>query len=501
MAKVFSTISKLKKIRESRCRQERSLYPLIFQDDLYGIAYNCFMGESDHRKNKIFGSDNEFNFLTLKRLMRKSRRSNLSWVVSDESVDESQIIREIIIIVFNLIFSFKSETFMEKTNEWNSYQSIHSVFPFMEDRTRSSNSCLDVIIPYSFHPEKSIRIFRRRISDISSIHSPRLFFHRNENLILSDPYTISRRNQFHCFLWNFHTHEFECSLIYIWKQIYQFQSTLFWFYLDRTNLAHKIECISKQLNFRIIENIAKENHSIHYVRYQNNSVITTDENTKLLIGNWKVFLIIFWEKYFRSWFEPYRVSVKNLSKNSLSVLGYILRTKNRSVIIGIQLVNHSIGTDLVTKEFCGIIPLVPSIGLLAREKFCDTSGRPICRLSWTTLADNEIFERFDKITRSISHYYGGCPERKGLYQLQYIFRFSCAKTSACKHKSTIRTVWKKYGSNFVASSISLKKTESILPNSWRINPHGKNFWYLGITQINYLANLLHRLRNVQSSKK
>nr|AAT68872.1 maturase [Porella baueri]AAT68873.1 maturase [Porella cordaeana] len=497
--KAFSTIRELEDIRESSFWEQRFLYPLLFQDDLYGVAHNRFIYESRYRKNKNYGLDNEFNFLTLKRLIRKSRQSNFSWIVSNQFIKKFQVVQEILIIIFDFIIPPRPKSFIEKSNEWNSYQSLHSIFPFMEDHIYNSNIGLDITIPYSFHPEILIRIFRRYILDISFLHLLRLLLHQNEIVIISNPYFDLRKNQFYNLLWNFHIHKFEYSLISIWKQFYNFQSNSFWFFLNQTNLIQKIQYISEQSNFVTMEKIIGKNCSIQYARYRNNLIITTNGNITQLIKNWNTFFIFFWEKYFHFWFEPYRVFVKDLSKKPICFLGYIFRTESKSTIIQIQLVNDSINVNSITKEFCGIIPIVPLIILLARERFCDTSGRPICKLSWTTLADNEIFKQFDQITKNIFRYYSGCIKKKGLYQLQYILRFSCAKTLACKHKSTIRTVWKRYGSNFVTNSLSLKKKEWLFSNSWRIKYHVKKIWYLDIIRINYLANLLQRLKKVQDS--
>nr|YP_007026130.1 maturase K [Apopellia endiviifolia]AFU88840.1 maturase K [Apopellia endiviifolia]WIA67723.1 maturase K [Apopellia endiviifolia]WKW94932.1 maturase K [Apopellia endiviifolia] len=493
IAKVFSTIKKLKKIRINSCCQQHFVYPLLFQDDIYGIAYNRFINESNYRKKSFFGLNNEFNFLKLKRLTRFFRQSSFSWLFYDESIDKLKAVQEIVIIILNFILSTQSETLMGNKNEWNSYKSIHSIFSFMEDRIRNSNSCLNITIPYTFHPENLIRIFRRRINDISFLHFLRLLLHQNDNLI-TNPHTIyySGKNQFYCFLWNWHLHEFEYSLIYVWKEFYEFQCISSWFFFDRTNFVQKIGCISKKKKSIENDKIFERNYSIHYVRYQNNFIITISGSVESLKKNWKNFLIIFWQKYFHLWFEPYRVSAINLYRNPLFFLGYILRIRNNFLIIQTQLVNHLINTNLVTKEFFGTIPIVPMIGLLARDNFCDTRGHPTCKLSWTTLADNEIFERFDQITRSIACYYGGCLEKKSLYQLQYILRFSCAKTLACKHKGTIRTAWQKYGSNLVANYASSK--------SCQINLHRKKIWYLNIIQINFLVTLLHKLRNVRFPK-
>jgi hypothetical protein len=102
------------------------------------------------------------------------------------------------------------------------------------------------------------------------------------------------------------------------------------------------------------------------------------------------------------------------------------------------------GTSLINKELCSITPILSLIGLLAREGFCDALGHPIGNLAWSTLTDEGIFNRFNQIWRNLFYYYSGCQNRKNLYHVQYILRFSCAKTLACKHKNMIRSVWKKY---------------------------------------------------------
>jgi hypothetical protein len=496
IAKV-STTRELEKIKKNNLWKQRFLYPILFQEDFYGIAYNRFITDARYRKCNIYASNNELNFLILKRLIHGSRQSNYSWIRSDKFINKFQVIQEILIIIFYFILNLGSESLIEKINQWNSNQSIHSIFSFMEENIYKSTSCLDFTIPYSFHPEILIRIFRQDISDTSFLHFLRLLLHKNENRIIVAPQFFLRKNQFYNLLWNSKLQKFEYCLIHIWKQIYKFQSTFSWCFLNQTNSVQKIGYISsEQSDFVPRNKIMQKNLSIHYARYHNNSVISTDRRNTLFCKNWNLFFIIFWEKYFHLWFEPYRISIKDLSKNNLCFLGYLFRIRNKSNLMQIQLVNDLIDTNLVTKEFCSIIPIVPLIKLLAKEKFCDTNGRPVCRVSWTTLTDHEIFRRFDQLMKNIFCYYSGCVGKKGLYQLQYILRFSCAKTLACKHKSTIRTVWKKYGSNFVTNSVFLEKQYN---NSWHL--YEKKFWYLNIIQINYFAHLSQKLKNVRDSRR
>nr|YP_009522525.1 maturase K [Dumortiera hirsuta]AXQ02618.1 maturase K [Dumortiera hirsuta] len=366
----------------------------------------------------------------------------------------------------------------------------------MEHRIDNSTSFLDITIPYFFHPEILIRIFSRHIKDISFLHFLRILLHKNKSLNVFNIETFlnSKKNQFFCFLWNFYIYEFEYLLNNIWEKFYKFESVVLWNFIDETNSIKKINHILKISKKLIEKNILKKISSIHYIRYQNNLIITLNDNNIFILENWKDFFLLFWQKYFNVWFKPSRILVKNLSKNSFFFLGYLFRIRNPVFIIQIQLKNYFTNVNLIQKEFYSIIPIVPLIRILTKEKFCDVLGRPLCKLSWTTLPDNEIFERFYQIIKNIFSYYSGCFNKKSLYQLQYIFRFSCAKTLACKHKSTIRTVWKKYGSNFLTNSIFLKKTKLISLNFWQTNPYKRNFWYLNIIQVNYLANLLQKLK-------
>nr|QYB18494.1 maturase K [Conocephalum salebrosum]QYB18582.1 maturase K [Conocephalum salebrosum] len=367
----------------------------------------------------------------------------------------------------------------------------------MEHKIDNSTSFLDIKIPYFFHPEILIRIFRRHIKDIPFLHFLRLFFHKYKNRYIIyniNTFLNSKKNNFFYFLWNFYIYEFEYLLYDIWENFYKFESVIFWSFIDETNSIKKIKHILKTTKKSIEKNVVKKINSIHYIRYQNNLIIILNNKNIQFSKNWKDFFLLFLQKYFHVWVKPSRILIKNLLKNSFFFLGYMFRLRSQVYIIQIQIINYFTNVHFFKNEFCSIIPIIPLIRFLTKEKFCDILGRPLCKLSWTTLPDNEIFERFDQIIKNIFSYYSGCFNQKGLYQLQYIFRFSCAKTLACKHKSTIRTVWKKYGSNLLINSFFFKKTKLISLKFWQTIPYKKNFWYLNIIQVNYLAHFLQKLK-------
>nr|YP_009922655.1 maturase K [Wiesnerella denudata]QNA49820.1 maturase K [Wiesnerella denudata] len=488
MVKVLSTIEKKKS-----CPTKQFIYIFFFQENLYGIAYNQFITKTNY-KNFFVGLKINFNFLKIKRLIQKLRQFDLLFIFSKKNNVAN--IKEVIVIIFDFLFLLQSKKALKK--KMNTYQSIHSIFSFMEHRIDNSTNFLDITIPYFFHPEILIRIFRRHIKDIPFLHFLRILLHKNQffNILNIETFFHLKKNHFFSFLWNFFIYEFEYLLNNIWEKFYKFESVVFFHFIDETNSIKKINHILKTAKKSIENNIVKVKKisSIHYIRYQNNFIITLNDKNILILENWKDFFLLFWQKYFNIWFKPSRIFITNLSKNSFFFLGYRFRLRNQVFIIQIQIRNYFTNINLIKLEFCNIIPIIPLIRFLTKEKFCDVLGHPLCKLSWTTLPDNEIFERFDQIIKNIFSYYSGCFNKKGLYQLQYIFRFSCAKTLACKHKSTIRTVWKKYGSNFLRSSIFFKKTKLISLNFWQINPYKKNFWYFNIIQVNYLAHLLQKLK-------
>ncbi|WP_425268115.1 group II intron reverse transcriptase/maturase [Enterobacter hormaechei] len=49
--------------------------------------------------------------------------------------------------------------------------------------------------------------------------------------------------------------------------------------------------------------------------------------------------------------------------------------------------------DLITNELNSTAPIKSILFSLAKEKFCDISGWPISKLSWTSLSDDDILDR------------------------------------------------------------------------------------------------------------
>ena len=76
IAEILHEIEKLDKNKNKLVWQQRFLYPLFFQDDLYAIAYNYSLNKMKLKKIENSNLGECFSFLTLKRLINRMRLEN-----------------------------------------------------------------------------------------------------------------------------------------------------------------------------------------------------------------------------------------------------------------------------------------------------------------------------------------------------------------------------------------------------------------------------------------
>nr|AAF69190.1 maturase [Cathaya argyrophylla]ULF03461.1 maturase K [Cathaya argyrophylla]ULF47395.1 maturase K [Cathaya argyrophylla]ULF47465.1 maturase K [Cathaya argyrophylla]ULF47488.1 maturase K [Cathaya argyrophylla] len=498
--------------KEDSSWQQCFLYPLFFQEDLYAISHDHYLdGLSSPEPREHFSSNDQFSFLTIKRLIGQIRQQNHSIFLfvncdSNPLVDRnkssySESVLEGLTLVLEVPFSIRPKYSVEGMNEWKSFRSIHSIFPFLEEKFPHSNYISDTRIPYSIHPEILVRTFRRWILDASSLHLLRsvLYEYRNNNLQRSIIVVPRVNTRFFLFLWNHYVYECESILVPLLKRSSHSRSLSHGSFPQRTLFNRKIKNIflfSRRNSLKSIWSLKDPN--IHYVRYGERFIIAI-KGTHLLVKKWRYHLSIFLQCYFHLWSEPYRVCSHQLSKNCSSSLGYFLKVQIKPLLVRTKMLDELFIADLITDEFDPIVPIVPIIGLLAREKFCDISGRPISKLSWTSLTDDDILDRFDRIWINIFHYYSGSFGRDGLYRIKYILSLSCAKTLACKHKSTIRVVRKELGPELFKKSCS-KEREFDYPlfsSKAAARLQRERIWHSDIPQINPLANSWQKIQDLK----
>nr|CBL95206.1 maturase K [Limeum subnudum] len=490
-----------------RSWQHTFFYPLIFQEYIYAFAYDHGLKKSILLQN---AGDKKYSLLIVKRLItRMYQQNHLILSVNDSYQNEffghkkhfdSEVISEGFAVIVEIPFSLLliSSLGGKEIVKSHNLRSIHSIFPFLENKFLHLNYVLDILIPYPIHLEILVQTLRYWVKDASSLHLLRFFLYEycNWNSLITPKKSIStfsKRNQrLVMFLYNFYVCEFESIFVFLRNKSSYLRSTSSGALLERIYFYGKVEYLVKiwTKDFGAILWFFKEPFP-HYVRYQGKSILAS-KGTSLLMHKWKYYLIHFWECHLSLWAQPRRIYINRLSKHSLDFMGFLSSVRFNSSVVRSQMLENSFLIDNTIKKFDTLVPIIPLVGSLAKAKFCNVLGHPISKSVWTDLSDSDIIDRFGRICRDLSHYYSGSSRKKGLYRIKYILRLSCARTLARKHKSTVRAFLKRLGSEFLEEFFTEeeKVLSLILPrdSSTSQGLYRGRIWYLDIFCIRDLAN-------------
>jgi hypothetical protein len=152
-------------LTRSGSEQHYFLYPLIFQEYIYALAHDHDLNRAHLLEN--VGYDNKYSLLVVKRLITRTNQ-NAFWR-RHKSFD-SQRISEGFSIIVEIPFSLRFLSFFETKGRVKSrnLRSIHSVFPFLEDKFSHLNYVLVYLIPYPAHLEILVQVLRYWVKDVPS---------------------------------------------------------------------------------------------------------------------------------------------------------------------------------------------------------------------------------------------------------------------------------------------------------------------------------------------
>nr|QIB97788.1 maturase K [Phyllanthus dawsonii] len=493
-----------------RSRKKNFLYPLIFRESIYRLAHEHGLNKSILLEN--VGYDKKSSLLIVKRLIARIYQQNFVIISANNSNQNlffkynkslySQIISAGVAAIVEIPFFLRFVSSLEKSEivKSKNLRSIHSIFPFLEDKFSHLTYISDVQISYPIHLEKLVQTLRYRVKDTSSLHLLRFFLHEYWNwnsLIFPNNflYFFAKSNpRLFLFLYNSHVYEYESIFFFLRKQSFHLRSTFFRVLLERIFFYGKIEHFAEVFanDFQVILWLFKDPF-MHYVRYQGKSILAS-KDTPLLIKKWKNYLVNLCQCHFFVWFQPAKICINPLSKQSLDFLGYLSSLRLNLSVVRSQMLENAFLIDNAMKKVDTRIPIIWLIRSLAKTKFCNAAGYPISQPIWAGSSDSDIINRFGRICRNLSHYYSGSSKKKSLYQIKYILRLSCVKTLSRKHKSTVRTFLKKLGSEFLEEFVTEEERalSLIFPRA-SVSSISRRFyrgrvWYLDIICINDRAN-------------
>nr|QXJ41702.1 maturase K [Rhododendron micranthum] len=494
-----------------RSQQHDFIYPLIFQEYIYALAHDRGLNRSIFLENT--GYEKKSSLLIVKRLIThlitqmyqqnyflfSGNDSNQNKFLGYNTNLYSQMIFEGFAVVVEIPFYLRLLSFLEGKERVKSHnlRSIHSIFPFLEDKFSHLVYVLDILISHPIHLEIVVQTLRYWVKDASSLHLLRFFLHEYPiwNSLITpkkSSFSFSIRNQrFFLFLYNFHVCEYESIFVFLRNQSSHLRSISSETFLERISFYRKkelVEIFTK--DFKSIIWVFKEPF-LHYVRYRGKAILAS-KGTSLLMNKWKYYLVNFWQCYFYMWSQPRRIHINQLSNHSLDFLGYLSTVRLKPLMVRSQMIENSFIIENASKKFDTLMPITPMIGSLSKAKFCNVLGHPMSKPVWAALSDSDIIERFGRIYRNLSHYYSGSLKKMSLYRIKYILRLSCARTLARKHKSTVRAFLKRLGVGLLEEFFTEEEQVFYLTFAKASSNSGELYrrrvWYLDIICINDLAN-------------
>nr|YP_010328021.1 maturase K [Ceratopteris thalictroides]UJH19085.1 maturase K [Ceratopteris thalictroides] len=451
---LFDTLQKYKKFSTSKdCFSYLSL--LLFEENVYLINIKPRSNESDIKLN--FGTRST---VAVKRLIISVRKQNYSNIINSKKFVRKSIDRlntdlyffpifKLICLMLGFSLFHRAETNIIKSN-FEMSQSIHSIFLFLEDRFPKSQHILNMDLPQNLHLEIPIRLFRQQIKDVSFPHLLRIFFckssFRNDKNYFS-PGKV-KKTTVNPLLQNFHLYGIDFLLNIAWTKILKLRINSV-FSIDRHNVMTKEKNVSLYLlnefesEWKIINSFLTRNLCIHYARYKNRVFIAV-EGTRYFAKKWSYYFLVLLNSYFHYQTRMNQLHLKLLYTNYVSLLGYTSIRQLFTKAVCIETTKDLYISISNEEKLYPKIPILNVINILSKHKFCDHLGRPIGQISWAILTDDQILNRYVKLWQVFSLYYDASTNRDKLGRLKYILQISCNSTLACKHKSTIRLLQRKF---------------------------------------------------------
>nr|YP_010490025.1 maturase K [Koenigia lichiangensis]UWM11665.1 maturase K [Koenigia lichiangensis] len=490
--------------------QDDFLYPLIFQEYIYALVHDQDLGlnRSVLLSTKPKGYDANYSLLVVKRLViRMYQQNHFILSVNNNNLNKNEFlvpkkilhsrwISEGFVAIAEIPFSRRLISSLDgkEFKKYQNVQSIHSIFPFLEDKFSHLNYVLNVLIPHPIHFVILVQTIRSWVKDLSCLHLLRFFLYEycNSVSIIKRSVSKNKNKRFFLFLYNYFVFECESIFVFIRNQYSHLVSTSYETFLARVyfylKLKHFLKVCTK--HFRGILWFFKDPF-MHYVRYQGKWILAS-RGTFLLMTKLKYYLVNFWQYNFSLWLQPRRIDINQSSNQPIYFMVFFLSVRLNSSVVRSQMLENSFVIDNGIKKFETQIPIMPMIGALAKAKFCNVLGYPISKSAWADLSDSYIIHRFGRMCRNLSHYYSGSSKKGTLYRIKYILRLSCARTLARKHKCTVRAFLKRLGSEFLEEffikeekvlSLILSRDSSISRKLYR-----GRLWYLDIFCIHDFAS-------------
>jgi hypothetical protein len=219
-----------------------------------------------------------------------------------------------------------------------------------------------------------------------------------------------------------------------------------------------------------------------YVRYADDFIVGLMFSMET-VQRFKKELAEFLDKTLALTLSEEKTKITDLTSEPALFLGYHVQLDKKAKIKIIRINGKTPFHKRTTGRFVRLkVPIKRVIDRLYQRGYCNSEGYPLSFKKYTPYDDADIVNHFNSVYRGLLSFYSGAPETNSKYRIRYILKFSCAKTLAQKHKSTINKIFKKHGKSLTITGQkvnpkTLEKTDrtisfisfSDVPTGWQVS--------------------------------
>nr|AAO39156.1 maturase K [Chara aculeolata] len=454
---------------------KQGFYPLFFLEEFYTrvliqMNHNHILKIENIKQSKLIHVNRICHYLLIKRLIRQIRKQSHKYNgISEFPNYETEfyfqyknrfynlIIENVFLLILQMIWQH------QKTRKNDPsiliHRSIQSAFPFLEKKIIH---CIWIVHGkiQLFHTIQQFNflflLLYERIRDKSFLHLLKNILYFKKEFLIEEFYC----EKFHLielsmFFRNLYINEFDSFIVYhivkTWKLAYLLNpsKTIDDFsFIQKNDILLNIK--RKQKRFPLVCWLANKSFyslygNIHYVR-RDLSFLMAIQAGKNISRFWKYNCIKFLQLKLGFPCSLDVLYLKSLFNQDFLFLGYRIVNKLWKKNFKIRAVSwySPILFFLKGRRISTKMPVLNIIYRLSVMHLCNLEGYPIHKAAWSVFNDKQIMNIFSNLLRNILFYYSGCSNRSDLGKIQYILEFSCMKTLAFKHKSSIRSTWTQY---------------------------------------------------------
>nr|YP_009258521.1 putative reverse transcriptase and intron maturase [Netrium digitus]ANI25549.1 putative reverse transcriptase and intron maturase [Netrium digitus] len=157
------------------------------------------------------------------------------------------------------------------------------------------------------------------------------------------------------------------------------------------------------------------------------------------------------------------INITYIRKHPIFFLGYNLCiNKTLKVKKCKDQKGNIITTNVMDYYLCTYLPTDRIIHRLSIKGICNSNGEPKSMTPWVGAELHDIVQAYNSIIDGLFTYYSHILNFKDLYKIQWILRWSCAKTIGHKLKISSTKVFAKYGKTLRVPLPPLKQIESLI---------------------------------------